>query len=129
MIIGIGTDIVQIPRIHALLEAQGPRFINRLLTLSEQEELQKYKGDKERLAAHIARRFAAKEAIAKAIGTGIGEAVGFHDIAISKAPSGQPVATISSKALLALKGHAKVKVLLSISDDYPAATAFAVITN
>lgn len=127
MILGIGVDIVQIPRIQALLEAQGPRFIARLLTESEQEEAHRLKHDKARLAAHIAKRFAAKEAIAKALGTGIGEAVGFHDIVITKAESGKPEATISSKAKDVLKGHTRVRVHLSLSDDYPVATAYAVI--
>lgn len=128
MMMGIGTDIVQIPRIEKLLgSTKGKAFVLRILNTKEQALAEKHKKNKKQYAAHIARRFAAKEAVAKALGTGIGAAVGFHDITITNLPSGAPKAELSAKAKRLLKGT-KTSIHLSLSDDYPAALAFAVIS-
>ena len=86
MIKGIGLDIVEINRISTLADRQ-PRFLQRILTDSEMEELSSLKGS--RKAEFLAGRFAAKEAFAKAKGTGIGSDLSFTDIEIKKDPLGQ----------------------------------------
>lgn len=88
MIKGIGLDVIEKDRIKSLLEQQ-PRFISRVLTNSEQLEFQQV-GTK-RKVEWLAGRFAAKEAFAKALGTGIGSQLSFQDITISNAASGQPI--------------------------------------
>ncbi len=121
MILGIGTDIVQIPRVHGLLQKFGERFINKILTGNE---LARYSQiPEEQKANFLAKRFAAKEAVAKAFGTGIGESIKFHDIIISNDDLGKPEAKVSSLA-------AKDKnIFLSIADDHPTAVAFAVVSE
>jgi holo-[acyl-carrier protein] synthase len=109
MIIGIGTDIVDIRRIEKLLLESGEKFLARIFNDEE-------RGDG---AAHYAKRFAAKEAIAKALGTGIGK-VSFKDIVITNDENGAPKAEIKSQ-------KSKVKVHLSMSDEYPYALAYALV--
>jgi holo-[acyl-carrier protein] synthase len=87
MIKGIGLDIIEIRRIQQLVERQ-PKLIKRVLTASEQEHLAALTGS--RSIEFIAGRFAAKEAFAKAKGTGIGHSLSFQDIEISKDPNGKP---------------------------------------
>jgi holo-[acyl-carrier protein] synthase len=87
MIKGIGLDIVEIGRIQQLVERQ-PKLIKRVLTVNEQDQLASLTGP--RSIEFIAGRFAAKEAFAKANGTGIGHALSFQDIEISKDPHGKP---------------------------------------
>jgi holo-[acyl-carrier protein] synthase len=110
MIIGIGTDIVDIRRIEKLLLESGEKFLARIFNDEE-------RGDG---AAHYAKRFAAKEAIAKALGTGIGSKVSFKDIVITNDENGAPKAEIKSQ-------KSKVKVHLSMSDEYPYALAYALV--
>jgi holo-[acyl-carrier protein] synthase len=87
MIKGIGLDIVEIGRIQQLVERQ-PKLIKRILTANEQDHLASMTGS--RSVEFIAGRFAAKEAFAKANGTGIGHSLSFQDIEISKDPHGKP---------------------------------------
>ncbi|WP_064091068.1 holo-ACP synthase [Rossellomorea aquimaris] len=87
MIKGIGLDIIEITRIQKIVERQ-PKFINRILTLKEQEALSRL--TQQRRVEYIAGRFAAKEAFSKANGTGIGEELSFLDIEISKDQNGKP---------------------------------------
>ena len=115
-IVGIGTDIVDIRRIEKLVAKTGwDKFAGKILSKEEIEALKpKQKND----ASHIAKRFAGKEAISKAMGTGIGE-LGFEDIIISNNSKGKPEAT--------LRKVTNVKIHISMSDEYPYAIAFAVI--
>lgn len=87
MIIGIGIDIVEIGRIKKMMEKQS-KFVQRILTDREQDVLQALTGD--RKAEYLAGRFAAKEAYAKAVGTGIGKDLSFRDIEIQKDERGKP---------------------------------------
>jgi len=112
MITGIGTDIVDIRRIAGMIDEYGEKFLKRIFN---QEERTKKTG--EAAMAHYAKRYAAKEAISKALGTGIGE-TNFKHIKILKKKSGQPYAEV--------KGF-KGKIHLSLSDDFPYALAFAVV--
>ena len=121
MIIGIGTDIVQIPRIESLCEKFPDEFVSRILNESEKEKY--FLLDKAEKSNFLAKRYAAKEAIAKAFGRGIGAEVGFHDITIDNDAKGKPFATVSSKIAV------DKKIDLSISDDHPIAVAFAVVSQ
>jgi holo-[acyl-carrier protein] synthase len=109
MIIGVGTDIIEIKRIEELLASAGEKFIERVFNPEERGEG----------AAHYAKRFAAKEAISKAMGTGIGASLSFKDIVIGRAESGQPLAKI--------RGRDDLKIHLSFSDEKLYAVAFAVV--
>jgi holo-[acyl-carrier protein] synthase len=121
MIFGIGTDIVQIPRIEKLLEKFGDDFAKKILFDTELDQY--YTLPSEKKPSFLAKRFAAKEALAKAFGTGIGASIGFHDIIISNDGTGKPFANVTADI-------AKDKnISLSISDDYPIAIAFVVISQ
>ncbi|USG68322.1 holo-ACP synthase [Brevibacillus ruminantium] len=125
MILGIGTDIVEITRIHTLVKRQ-PQLLNRIFTESEREQMAG-KGEV-RLAEYVAGRFAAKEAGAKALGTGIGKTVGFHDMQIISTPSGKPEMTISEAACQRLGRNAEhLRVHLSISHSKEYAVAQVVL--
>ena len=95
MVIGIGTDIVEIARIADVLDRQGDAFVQRILTHSEQKQ---YQASKQK-AAFLAKRFAAKEAVAKALGTGIGSGVSFQDMTISNDEKGAPSVSLSAGPL------------------------------
>ena len=119
MIIGIGCDVVQIPRIELLVQKSGERFLKRIFSdIEMQLMINNYYQ-----YSYIAKRFAAKEAFAKAVGSGIGHQMQFNNIEILKSPSGQPF--FSEKTLL-LAGD-NVHAFLSISDDYPIAIAQVVL--
>lgn len=121
MIIGIGTDVVQIPRIERLLNLYQQRFIERILSPSEIQKLNI--SNKESFGNFLAKRFAAKEAFSKAIGSGIGRGLSFKDISVLNDDLGRPFIEISSNKFNHLLIH------LSISDDYPIAMAFVVISR
>lgn len=123
MIGGIGTDLVEISRLEAVVERQGDRFIQRILTPEEQDQY--------RALAHptryLAKRFAAKEAVAKALGTGIGRGVSWQDILIQNDENGAPLAVLSGGALARMKHLGVERCHLSISDEQRYATAFVVL--
>lgn len=121
VIIGIGTDVVQIPRIERLLNLYQQRFIERILSPSEIQKLNI--SNKESFGNFLAKRFAAKEAFSKAIGSGIGRGLSFKDISVLNDDLGRPFIEISSNKFNHLLIH------LSISDDYPIAMAFVVISR
>lgn len=117
MIIGIGTDIVRLDRIERLLKKFGDKFISRILSPSEIIKLESSISK----SHFLAKRFAAKEAIAKALGTGIGLHIAFKDIIISNNSLGAPIVSIH-------KDIAQGKnILLSIADEKDLAIAFAVV--
>ncbi|MGX6960645.1 MAG: holo-ACP synthase [Rickettsia endosymbiont of Pentastiridius leporinus] len=122
MIIGIGTDIVQIPRIEKILELYPKRFAERILA---SQELQKFVLlGKHKQATFLAKRFAAKEAISKAFGVGIGQGINLKDIAVLSNELGKPIVQISSSYTQKLP---PLNIHLSLSDDYPICVAFAMI--
>ncbi|MFK8040403.1 MAG: holo-ACP synthase [Rickettsiaceae bacterium] len=129
MILGIGTDLIQINRIEKILSKNiGIQFKYKILN---KEELSVYssKMSDQHCAKFLAKRFAAKEAISKALGIGIGK-IAFHDITILNNALGQPYAKISKKACKAiyeLKSIDHFDIHLSISDDYPSSIAFAIV--
>ncbi|MEF2071948.1 holo-ACP synthase [Consotaella aegiceratis] len=127
MIIGIGSDIIDIRRIEKTLERHGERFVQRVFTPVEQA-----KSDRRRQrAASYAKRFAAKEACAKALGTGLSRGVFWRDMGVVNRPGGAPTMALTGGALTRLKslvppGHEPV-IHVTITDDHPWAQAFVII--
>jgi len=122
MIIGIGTDIVQIQRIEKILLKYGQLFTSKILHEEEIKNLAMLPVSEH--ASYISKRFAAKEAISKALGTGIGY-LGYKDIAILNDKKGRPVAKVNNKKK---KKIGDFKIDISLSDDYPIAIAFSVVS-
>lgn len=122
--IGIGTDIVNIARIERIFEKFGQSFVDKNFHELEIKQFNLLK--KESKASYLAKRFAGKEAVAKALGEGIGKNLSFKNIAIINDELGAPKVVISSEVYP--KSH-KYKFQISLSDDYPFAVAFVVITN
>ena len=123
MVIGIGTDIVEIARIADVLDRQGDAFVQRILTHSEQKQ---YQASKQK-AAFLAKRFAAKEAVAKALGTGIGHGVSFQDMSITNNAKGAPEVVLSGGAARIMAEQGAHKVLLSLADERHYAIAYAIL--
>lgn len=127
MIIGIGSDLCDIRRIEKTLEAHGDRFTHRIFTQIERARSDRRK----QRAASYAKRFAAKEAMAKALGTGIARGVFWRDMGVVNAPGGKPTMQLTNGALQRLEtlvpaGHEPV-IHITITDDYPLAQAFVII--
>ncbi len=124
MIIGIGTDITDISRIEKLLD---DKFIARCFTQGEQDYAEKKRPGGGHIAVY-ARRFAAKEACAKALGCGIGEKAGLKDIEVITDEAGCPRLVLHGAALKTLQTKSdKASIHLSLSDEPPYALAFVVI--
>lgn len=125
MIIGVGTDIIEIARVKKLMDQpSGERFVERVLTAKERELAVNRSG---RLHEYVSGRFAAKEAVAKALACGIGREVGFQDIEILPDPQGKPECTLSAASVGRLKLGKAVNIHLSISHSDVMASAFAVV--
>ena len=122
MVLGIGNDIVEIQRIRASITRYSHRFLDRLFTRLEQD----YCSNRKDSALHFAGRFAAKEAVVKALGTGFSQGIAWTDIEIVNEQSGKPI-VIFSDSLNALLGYPQV--LISISHCHSYATAFAIWTS
>jgi len=125
VIYGIGTDIVSIERIQNILNKNRDGFINRVLTEHERA-LFTNKADS---AAFCAKRFAAKEAFSKALGTGIGRVVGFQDLTVRSNENGKPYFMPSEKLRLYLQEKGIKQGHLSISDESLNALAFVVLES
>ena len=125
MIFSIGTDIVNVRRIEQSVGRHGERFVNRILNPTEVVQWNQRKRD----LSFLAKRFAAKEAILKALGTGIGRGVSFQNIVISNDSKGVPLVSVSKGALKALEATGASRVLLSISDEKEYAIAFAALAE
>jgi holo-[acyl-carrier protein] synthase len=128
VIIGLGSDLCNIERIQASLDRFGERFEARCFTPREQAKANRRPFTK---AGTLAKRFAAKEAFSKAVGTGFRRGVFMKDIGVINAPSGAPTLELSGGAKAALDaltppGHA-ARVHLTLTDDHPWAQAFVVI--
>lgn len=127
MILGIGCDIVRIERIAQSLEKFGDRFVRRIFTDSERHFCEQ-RGEI-RKASCFAKRFAAKEALVKALGTGIRKGIFFSDIEVVTSPSGQPVIHLSETADDHIKsmGLQWTSIYCSLSDEADVAMAVVVI--
>ena len=118
---GIGIDVVEVSRIEESITEFGQKFLDRVFTAREQEYCQKQK----RCGIHYAARFAAKEAISKAFGTGIGKDVGWLDLEIVRKDSGEPEVLLSGRAKsFAEKNQVgAIKISLTHAEHYAAANA------
>ncbi|MBA5248470.1 MAG: holo-ACP synthase [Gammaproteobacteria bacterium] len=123
MIYGIGTDIINIERVAHILDRNKEGFVRRVLSEHERA-LFANKGDS---AAYCAKRFAAKEAFAKALGTGIGGVVSFQDLTVRNNEQGKPYFIPSEKLRLYLVGKSIKQAHLSLSDEKTNAVAFVVL--
>ncbi len=128
MIIGLGNDVIDIRRVERTIERYGERFLTRIFTKTERR---KSDGRATR-AASYAKRFAAKEACAKALGTGFRHGVFWRDMGVVNLPSGRPTLVLTGGAARALaritpEGH-DVRIDLTITDDFPTAQAIVIIS-
>jgi holo-[acyl-carrier protein] synthase len=127
MIIGVGSDLCDIRRVEDTLRRFGDRFVARCFT-----EIEKRKSDgRADRAASYAKRFAAKEACAKALGTGLRDGVAWRDMGVVNLPSGQPTLALTGGAAARL-AHLlpptyEARIHLSLTDDFPMAQAFVII--
>ena len=129
MIVGIGSDLCNIERIQKSLDRWGDRFLNRVFTDTERAKAERRPFTR---AGTLAKRFAAKEAFSKAVGTGFKRGVHMKDIGVVNAPSGAPSLQLTGGArarldALAPDGHA-VDIHLTMTDDHPWAQAFVILT-
>ena len=128
MIIGLGSDLIDIRRIERTINAHGERFLNRIFT-----PIERAKSDKRAArAASYAKRFAAKEACAKALGTGLRRGVFWRDMGVVNLAGGKPTIALTNGALKRLeeitpKGH-RAQIELTITDDFPLAQAIVIIS-
>ena len=128
MILGLGSDMIDIRRIEKTLDRFGEKFIKRVFT---DIEIAKSEGRAQR-AASYAKRFAAKEAAAKALGTGIFRGVNWKEIGVVNLPSGKPTLRFIGKAekrlAMMVPENFKPQISITITDDHPYAQAFVVIS-
>jgi len=129
LILGIGNDLIDIRRVEKTLERFGDRFLDRVYTAEERARAERRPFNR---AATYAKRFAAKEACAKALGTGLRQGVFWRDMRVANLPSGQPTLTLTGGAAARL---AKItppgmvaQINLTMTDDYPWAEAVVVIS-
>jgi holo-[acyl-carrier protein] synthase len=128
VILGIGSDLIDIRRVEKSIERFGDRFLDRIFT-----EVEKDKSDKRaQRAASYAKRFAAKEACSKALGTGLRRGVFWRDMGVINLPGGKPSMKLTNGALKRLheitpEGHT-VQIDLTITDDFPLAQAIVIIS-
>jgi len=123
MILGIGTDVVSIERIAGVLERHGERFVNRVLT---PEERARYDRAKDK-ASHLAKRWAAKEAFSKAIGTGIHPPFHWRAMGVGHDAKGKPLVVPSREMAEHLATLGVTQAHLSLTDDAGVAVAFVVL--
>ncbi|PHP28422.1 holo-ACP synthase [Limimaricola cinnabarinus] len=127
MILGIGTDLANIDRIAGVLERHGDRFRNRVFTDVEQAKAERRRD----VAGTYAKRWAAKEACSKALGTGLRMGIAWKDMAVSNLATGQPVMEVTGwakdrLAAMTPAGHEAI-IHVTLTDDHPWAQAFVVI--
>jgi len=123
MILGIGTDLCEVGRIEKALARFGERFAARILVESELQRFRQHRKG----AAYLAKRFAAKEAFSKALGTGIHFPVNWHNVWVENARSGKPSLKFSRPLAALLKRRGIASVHVSITDEIGMACAFVVV--
>jgi holo-[acyl-carrier protein] synthase len=132
MILGIGNDLIDIRRIDKSIAKYGERFLNRVYTDIERAKSDRRAGTPVGRAASYAKRFAAKEACAKALGTGLNHGVYWRDMGVVNLPGGKPTMALTGGALKRLEkltppGH-RAQIDLTITDDFPLAQAIVIIS-
>src|SRR5882724_4269159 len=132
MIIGIGSDLIDITRVAKVIERHGDRFLDRIFTDAERARAARRAKSEKMVVATYAKRFAAKEACSKALGTGIRQGVWWRDMGVVNLPGGRPTMKLTGGALARLEkltpeGY-EARIDLSITDDWPLAQAFVIIS-
>lgn len=125
MIIGIGVDIAETARVEKLVAKYGQRFARRILTADELLEFDRRKHS----SSYLATRFAAKEAVAKALGTGIGEQFGFHSVQIDNDAQGKPLLRFVDSAVDLIAGLKISNAMISLSDEKHYVVAMVVLES
>lgn len=128
MILGLGNDLIDIRRIEKIIEKYGDRFLERIFTDIEREKSERRAG---RIASY-AKRFAAKEACSKALGTGFAQGVYWRDMGVVNLPSGKPTIALEGRAKEHLEAMVPkgsiARIDLTITDDFPLAQAIVIIS-
>src|ERR1700712_1955423 len=132
MIIGIGSGLIDIRRVAKGIERHGDRFLGRIFPHAERAKAERRAKSEKLVVATYAKRFAAKEACSKALGTGIRQGVWWRDMGVVNLPGGRPSMKLTGGALERLNklipsGHT-AQIDLSITDDWPLAQAFVIIS-
>lgn len=122
-VIGIGTDIVKVPRIKRLLKKRGDKFAQRILHENELEIFNKHNSP----ANYLAKRFAAKEALSKALGTGIAKGISFEEIEVINNEDGKPLLVLHGAALGISNQLGVEKLFISLSDEKKYAIAYVIL--
>lgn len=124
-LLGIGIDVVEVARIEQSITEFGQKFLDRIFTTAEQDYCQRQK----RCQIHYAARFAAKEAVSKAFGTGIGKDIGWLDLEVVRRPSGEPEIVLGgrAKAFAEERRVSAIKVSLTHAEHYAAANAVVLV--
>ena len=132
MILGIGSDLIDITRIEKVMARHGERFLDRIFTAAERAKAERRAKNARMVAATYAKRFAAKEACSKALGTGIRQGVWWRDMGVVNLPGGRPSMHLTGGAAQRLKAMTPngftARIDLTITDDWPLAQAFVVIS-
>lgn len=132
MIIGIGSDLIDIRRIEKVIGRHGERFLERIFTAAERAKAERRANRASLVAATYAKRFAAKEACSKALGTGIRLGVWWRDMGVVNMPGGRPTMVLTGGARARLDALTppgfEARIDLSITDDWPLAQAFVIIS-
>jgi len=123
MVLGIGIDIIEVARIQGSYEKFGERFVNRILLPDEIGYCLSHRVP----GPFLAVRFAAKEAISKAFGTGIGAQLGWHDMEVRRKESGEPFVVLHDKGKTLLESRGARQILISLSHTQAHATAVAIL--
>jgi holo-[acyl-carrier protein] synthase len=132
MIIGVGSDLIDIRRVAKVIERHGERFLRRIFTEAERAKAERRAESEKMVVATYAKRFAAKEACAKALGTGIRQGVWWRDMGVVNLSGGRPTMQLTGGAQARLNaltpaGH-EARIDLTITDEWPTAQAFVIIS-
>ena len=131
MILGIGSDIVSIERVRTLYQKYGQQFLKRILSENEEKSMNALKEDLR--INYLARRFSAKEAVSKALGTGISKGIAFTDIEILNYKNGRPKVQLKNKAKDVFENLgaecSKTDIAITITDEPPYAQAMVIISG
>jgi holo-[acyl-carrier protein] synthase len=132
MIIGIGSDLIDIRRVARVIERHGDRFLDRIFTDAERARAERRAKSERMVVATYAKRFAAKEACSKALGTGIRQGVWWRDMGVVNLPGGRPSMKLTGGAQARLDALTppgyQARIDLTITDEWPMAQAFVIIS-
>ena len=132
MIIGIGSDLIDIRRVAKVIERHGDRFLDRIFTDAERARAGRRAKNEKMVVATYAKRFAAKEACSKALGTGIRRGVWWRDMGVVNLPSGRPTLHLTGGAAARLAAltppGTTARIDLTMTDEYPLAEAVVIIS-